>query len=91
MSRGRPSAAPPRLAVRLLERWIPASEREAFVGDLLEEFRAERVPRVGAARARRWFWREALLALATLRPPRQASPAPRPGDPRVRSLAEVRK
>ena len=58
---------PPRAALRLLAALLPDDEHaEAFVGDLLEEFHAVRVPRLGVARARRWFWRETTVALLTL-------------------------
>jgi putative ABC transport system permease protein len=48
---------PLRLARWLLARTLPAGVRgEAMLGDLLEELAA----RGGTARARRWFWRQAL-------------------------------
>ena len=48
-------SGPPRLALWLHERAVDPSEREAVVGDLLEEFEV----RVGKdpLQARRWFWR----------------------------------
>ena len=82
---------PPRLALRLLAARLAGDEAEALTGDLVEEFHAARVPRLGAARARRWFWRETLLALLTVR--RDTLPAPEPsrGDPPVLSfLADLR-
>ncbi|HVE79211.1 MAG TPA: ABC transporter permease, partial [Gemmatimonadaceae bacterium] len=87
MTPTRPTAHPPRLALRLLEALLPESDREPFVGDLVEEFHEARLPALGASRARRWFWCETAVALAALRPVRPPTPAPRPGDSRVRSLA----
>ena len=90
------STDPPRLAVWLLDRLVPAAEREAFLGDLCEEFRAARLECAGERRARRWFWRQTLVALATLptvRRPRQGGASlPSPiGDPLVLSfLSDLR-
>jgi predicted permease len=50
---------PPRLATWLIERVIPADSRDAAIGDLDEEFEHEIVPRLGATRARRWYWHQA--------------------------------
>ena len=50
---------PPRLAMWLIERVIPPNARDAAIGDLDEEFEHEIVPRLGAARARRWYWLQA--------------------------------
>lgn len=50
---------PPRLAERLLARWIWPDERAIVLGDLEEQFR-ERVRVAGVARATLWYWREAL-------------------------------
>ena len=84
--------SPPALALRLLGAILPPAERESFVGDLVEEFHAARLPRLGRARARRWFWRETLAAVATLRPTARVPHAPsRAGDPLVLSfLADLR-
>jgi hypothetical protein len=48
------AAAPPRLAVALLERLAPRNE--ALAGDLAEEFRL--------GRSRTWYWRQVLAAVA---------------------------
>lgn len=48
--------APPRLSTWLLSRCLPPRAREAVLGDLAEEWRAE--PKRGLA-ARAWYWREA--------------------------------
>ena len=51
---------PPRLALWLLERWVPEAEREFLVGDLVESF-TERIATGTPLRAvRRRFWRETL-------------------------------
>ena len=51
--------APPRLAIWLLSRTVPAGCRDAVLGDLEEEFVEQALPRLGARRARLWFWRQA--------------------------------
>ena len=51
---------PPRLAVYLLERVLSRDSRDAVVGDLDEDFRQDVLPRVGATRARIWYWRQVL-------------------------------
>ena len=51
--------APPRLAIWLLSRTVPAGCRDAVLGDLEEEFVEQAVPQLGARRARLWFWRQA--------------------------------
>lgn len=45
---------PPRLAVALLNRFVP--DNEPLAGDLVEEFRRRR--------SRLWFWRQVLVAIA---------------------------
>jgi hypothetical protein len=50
---------PPRLAEWLLTRCVWPDERVAVLGDLDEQFH-EQVVSAGAARAARWYWREAL-------------------------------
>ena len=61
------SAPPPRAAVWLLNHLCPATEREPFIGDLLEEF-AENLNVHGARRARRHFWRQTISAILVLHP-----------------------
>jgi predicted permease len=60
-----PSARPsvPALAVRLLRAVVPAEHAECLEGDLQELFIA-RAARLGAARARRWYWAQVGHALA---------------------------
>lgn len=67
-----PHPAPPRLAVWLAGVRIDAGEREFALGDLEEDFRAVAARR-GARAARRWYWRQALRALAA-RPPARTQP-----------------
>jgi putative ABC transport system permease protein len=52
------AAAPPRHALRLLSSWLPAEDREAVIGDLVEVYE----DRVDARRAfnRAWFWAHAI-------------------------------
>lgn len=52
-------SAPPRLAVRWLERRLHPDERQELIGDLNEQFQ-RRVDSQGERRARWWFWRETL-------------------------------
>jgi hypothetical protein len=52
------SCSLPPLAYRLLEFFLPASTREAVLGDLLEEY-ALRVESTSALAASRWFWGQA--------------------------------
>jgi putative ABC transport system permease protein len=56
----RRTSQPPRLAAWLLGRIIPADAQDSAVGDLDEEFVRDVLPRIGAARARRWYWRQTL-------------------------------
>ena len=78
-----PIFVPPRLALSLLRHLLPVTEREAFIGDLLEEGQIL-CGRATARAARRWFWRQSLVAVLTLRRRRAVSPANQPaGDPRM--------
>jgi putative ABC transport system permease protein len=78
--------APPRLALRLLQHALPESERDALVGDLIEEFQAG-ASRLGARRARLRFWRETISAIIAFRPRMRARPrTPSPGDSYVHSF-----
>lgn len=75
------SGPPPALAVRLLTRLLPESDRESFLGDLEETYRAEIIPGRGARAARRWYWRQVFHAPLTFRisPPTPIAPHS-PGD-----------
>src|SRR5262245_52966605 len=56
----RMTANPPGWAQTLVSVLVPAKTRESVVGDLLEEYRNDRVPARGAADAGRWYVRQAL-------------------------------
>jgi len=74
---------PPRAALWLLRHLLPVTEREVFIGDLLEEGQIVR-GRTCARAARRWFWHQSLVALLMLRRRRVISPTCQPaGDPRM--------
>ena len=79
-----PAFVPPRAALWLLRQLLPITEREPFIGDLLEEGQIA-CERSGNGRAaRRWFWRQSLLAVLTLPWRRAVTPIPQPaGDPRM--------
>jgi hypothetical protein len=49
---------------RLLRCSLPARDREAISGDLLEEYREEQVPRLGRARANLWHLRQSISFLS---------------------------
>ena len=53
-------STPPVVPVWILERTLPRPDRDAILGDLLEEFAGR-----GAGR-RAWFWRQALGSIAPL-------------------------
>lgn len=80
-SNNNPAAAPPALALWLLERVVPAHLQDAIVGDLEEQH--ARITKVrGASAANRRFWRETFLAPRTLlqRAPVSVLPRPASGD-----------
>jgi hypothetical protein len=88
---------PPRLALALLARRLPAEWRDFVIGDLEEEFRTR--CDVSASAARRWFWWQAIRCLAAPPPAHAARSHPAPphlapahlaplsGDPMIRTLA----
>src|SRR5438552_18938253 len=49
---------PPELAELILGALLPLDMRETVSGDLLEEYRESRVPKVGEFRADLWYWRQ---------------------------------
>ena len=55
-------SSPPRLAAWLMRVSTVEADRQAVVGDLIEEFNAL-TENLGASGARRWFWRQALTSL----------------------------
>jgi putative ABC transport system permease protein len=69
-------AEPPALARRLLGLLLPKEQREYLLGDL-EELHREQVARRGRGWARRWYWKEALAAVAALAPGRSPVMSPR--------------
>ena len=85
------ACGPPRMAISLLQRLLPRAEREAFIGDLIEDHAAN-VVRYGVAPARRWFWRQTVVALLTLHGRRTlAAPVKPAGDsPMLTFLADLR-
>lgn len=52
-------AEPPSLATWLLEHWTPGRCNDALAGDLLEEFRSDRLGRTGT-----WYWHQVLAAIS---------------------------
>jgi hypothetical protein len=62
---GGANTAPPKAAVWLLERIVPAHLTDAMLGDLEEKYAQVRRER-GHGPANRWFWRETLLSPRTL-------------------------
>ncbi len=55
---------PAPVALRLLALLIPRTHREAFLGDLLEEYEDFVVPEKGPGAARAWLWRTAFRGAA---------------------------
>ena len=58
--------SPPAWLEWLLVRFLAARDRETVAGDLLEEYREERLPRYGRMRADFWYLRQS-LSLASIR------------------------
>jgi putative ABC transport system permease protein len=56
------TATPPRLAAWIVTRLTVEADRQAVVGDLIEEFTALN-EQFGPGRAHRWFWRQALTSV----------------------------
>jgi len=69
-----PNEQPPRWAAWGLASILPSRDREAVPGDLLEEYRLDRLPALGQARADAWFigqvarhfWRSSWFAIVPL-------------------------
>jgi putative ABC transport system permease protein len=78
----------PRLAERILSVLLPTDDREAFLGDLAEEFARLESAR-GLQAARRWYWRQVFTApLSLFVPrPRTAHPPTIPNHSMLSSLA----
>lgn len=60
------SAAPPSWLERALLFLVPVRDRETISGDLLEEYREERLPRLGSLRANIWYLRQ-LISFGSVR------------------------
>jgi hypothetical protein len=56
--------APPRWLESLLLWCLPACDRETISGDLLEEYREVKLPRLGPARANLWYMHQAISFLS---------------------------
>ena len=65
-SPGASSKCPPQWAESLLMHMLKPRDRESIPGDLFEEYREERVPGLGRARANLWYFRQ-ILSLASFR------------------------
>jgi DNA-binding CsgD family transcriptional regulator len=61
-----PEQEPPRSAKFLLILLLSKSNREHLLGDLEEEYRTVLLPEYGPAKARFWYWWQALSSLAPL-------------------------
>jgi hypothetical protein len=57
------SVQPPRLAAWLVDLFTPGEQAESILGDLLEEF-SDFALKLGAAFARRWYWRHSVRTIA---------------------------
>lgn len=55
---------PPPWLERILLWCVPAPDRETISGDLLEEYREEQAPRLGAMRANFWYLRQSISFLS---------------------------
>jgi hypothetical protein len=49
---------PPAVARALLHLLLPVEMRDTVSGDLLEEYRAGRIPKLGQLQANLWYWRQ---------------------------------
>ncbi len=86
-----PRAAPPAIAVWILSRFLPESERDAFLGDLEESFRVEILPVRGAGAARRWYWTQTLRApLLSRAVGQRAAPSPQGDGLMFNTLQDLR-
>jgi len=80
---------PPRAASWLLGRAIPSDCREAVLGDLEEEFSEDVLPRLGARRARIWFWRQTISLLRAYLLTRRDSSLPRSSSPNISTRSDT--
>ena len=58
-----PTLQPPRWAEQIIGLVVPRHRRSDVLGDLLEEYREAKVPRLGRSRANRWYARQAVGAV----------------------------
>jgi hypothetical protein len=65
VTQGAPFARPPRLAAWVVDLFASASQAQAILGDLAEEF-ADMSSQSGVLSARRWYWRQSLETIAHL-------------------------
>jgi hypothetical protein len=56
--------SPPRWLERILQCCLLPRDRETISGDLLEEYREEQAPRLGAMRANLWYLRQSISFLS---------------------------
>jgi hypothetical protein len=56
------SVRPPRMAACLVDLFAPGEQAESITGDLLEEF-SDLESKLGAASARRWYWRQSVKTI----------------------------
>ena len=54
---------PPLAARFLLRLFVPKRDRQAFIGDLLEEYTEDVLPEFGRFRADLWFWKQSAAAV----------------------------
>ena len=78
---------PPRLALWLLDLVLDRTAAEAIVGDLTEEFHTV-ADRRGHTAARRWFWRQALVSIASRRH-RMTAPQPTSAPGRIHLVDDL--
>jgi hypothetical protein len=57
---------PPLAASFLLELFLPRKQREAFIGDLEQEFVTRILPKYGIKRAKVWFWVQVLKEMGPI-------------------------
>jgi|HubBroStandDraft_3_1064219.scaffolds.fasta_scaffold23222_4 hypothetical protein len=61
------AARPPLWAAAALRLFVAARDRESIAGDLLEEYRESILPRRGPAGARRWYARQVVSLMSSVR------------------------
>ena len=61
-----PTAAPPRLAEFLLYCFLSKEGRAALIGDLMQEYQMEVLPKFGPRGAKVWYWSQVIRSIAPL-------------------------